>query len=160
AARGYVTLAIDIAGSGNSRGLLVDEYTPEEIEDLASTIAWAAEQPWWDGAVGLTGFSWGAFAALRASMTKPAALKAMVLGGVSEDGWLTDIHYLGGALYTAHVDWAGVMLMLNALPPDPAVFAGDWRAEWRARLEANEPWIVPWLTHTARDSYWRRKSAR
>jgi predicted acyl esterase len=93
-------------------------------------------------------------------MAKPPALKAMVLGGVSEDGWRTDIHYLGGALYTAHVDWAGVMLMLNALPPDPAVFAGDWRAEWRLRLESNAPWIVPWLAHATHDSYWHEKSAR
>src|SRR5215471_260570 len=160
AARGYATLAIDIAGSGNSNGLISDEYTADEIADLVSAVAWAANEPWCEGAVGLSGFSWGAFAALRASMAKPPALKAMVLGGVSEDGWRTDIHYLGGALYTAHVDWAGVMLMLNALPPDPAVFSGDWRAEWRTRLEADKPWIVPWLTHAAHDSYWRGKSAR
>ena len=160
AANGYAALAIDIAGSGSSTGLLTDEYTATEISDLVEAIAWCARQDWCDGNVGLSGLSWAAFAALRAAEQNPPALKAMVLGGVSEDGWRTDIHYLGGALYTAHVDWAGVMLMLNALPPDPAQFDGDWRAAWKARLDANEPWIIPWLEHPAHDAYWTDKAAR
>ena len=158
AAHGYAALAIDIAGSGNATGILRDEYTPTEIDDLAQAIAWCARQDWCDGGVGLTGFSWAAFAALRTSAKAPPALKAMVLGGVSEDGWRTDIHNLGGALYTAQVDWAGVMLMLNALPPDPAQFDGDWRVAWKERLEANMPWIVPWLEHPAHDAYWTDKA--
>ncbi|HEY4941044.1 MAG TPA: CocE/NonD family hydrolase [Rhizomicrobium sp.] len=159
AAQGYAVLAIDIAGSGNSTGILRDEYDVTEIDDLVAAIAWAARQDWCDGGVGLSGLSWSAFAALRAAARKPTALKAMVLGGVSEDGWRTDIHYLGGALYTAQVDWAGVMLMFNALPSDPNQFDGDWRAAWRQRLEANEPWIVPWLTHASHDEYWTDKAA-
>ncbi len=159
AASGYAALAIDISGSGNSSGLLADEYLPQEIDDLVEAIAWAAQQEWCDGQVALTGLSWAAFAALRAAARKPPALKAMALGGVSEDGWRTDIHYLGGALYTGHVDWAGVMLMLNSLPPDPAVFAGDWRKEWKARLEANRPWIIDWLQHQRHDAYWTNKAA-
>lgn len=159
AAQGYAALAIDIAGSGNATGVMPDEYLPTEIDDLVAAIAWCAEQEWCDGSVGLTGFSWAAFAALRAAPQAPSALKAMVLGGVSEDGWRTDVHYLGGALYTAQVDWAGVMLMLNALPPDPAQFDGDWHAEWKARLEADTPWIIPWLEHPSHDAYWTDKAA-
>jgi predicted acyl esterase len=159
AARGYVAIAIDISGSGNSTGLLRDEYAPQEIDDLVEAIAFAAGQDWCDGQVALTGLSWAAFAALRAAGRKPPALKAMALGGVSEDGWRTDIHYLGGALYTGHIDWAGVMLMFNALPPDPVQFAGDWRAAWKQRLEANVPWLIEWLSHPSRDSYWAAKAA-
>lgn len=159
ATHGYAVLAIDIAGSGNSTGILRDEYDVTEIDDLVAAIAWAARQDWCDGGVGLSGLSWSAFAALRAAARKPTALKAMVLGGVSEDGWRTDIHYLGGALYTAQVDWAGVMLMFNALPPDPKQFDGDWRAAWKQRLEADEPWIVPWLSHPSHDDYWTNKAA-
>ena len=77
-----------------------DEYLPQEINDLVEAVAWAAAQDWCDGQVALIGLSWAAFSALRAAAHKPPALKAMALGGVSEDGWLTDIHYLGGALYT------------------------------------------------------------
>jgi putative CocE/NonD family hydrolase len=159
AARGYAALAIDISGSGNSAGLLRDEYAPQEVDDLVEAIAFAAGQDWCDGQIALSGLSWAAFAALRAAGRKPPALKAMALGGVSEDGWRTDIHYLGGALYTGHIDWAGVMLMFNALPPDPKQFAGDWRAAWKERLEANVPWLVEWLSHPTRDSYWAAKAA-
>ncbi len=159
AQNGYAALAIDISGSGNSTGLLHDEYLPQEINDLVEAIAWASAQDWCDGQVALIGLSWAAFSALRAAAQKPPALKAMALGAVSEDGWLTDIHYLGGAMYTAHVDWAGVMLMFNALPPDPAIFKGDWRAEWKARLDANKPWIIEWLKHQRHDAYWTDKAA-
>jgi predicted acyl esterase len=159
AQHGYAVLAIDIAGSGNSPGLLRDEYEPGEIGDLVAAIDWASKQDWCDGGVGLSGLSWSAFAALRASARQPPALKAMVLGAVSEDSWRTDIHYLGGVPYTAQVDWAGVMLMLNSLPPDPAQFAGDWRAEWIARLENNRPYLLRWLAHPEHDSYWTDRAA-
>ncbi len=160
AEHGYAVLAVDIGGSGGSSGLLHDEYLPSEIDDAVALVAWAAAQPWCDGAVGLSGLSWAAFTALRAAGRKPPALKAMVLGGVSEDGWTTDIHGLGGAPYAAVVDWAGVMLMFNALPPDPQQFGDGWRAEWLKRLDANRPWAIPWLTHLERDGYWQAKAAR
>ena len=38
-------------------------------------IAWLAEQPWCTGAVGMTGVSWGGFAALQAASRNPPALK-------------------------------------------------------------------------------------
>lgn len=159
AGHGYAVLAVDTAGSGNSTGLLRDEYLPTEIDDATAAVAWAAAQPWCDGAVGLSGLSWAAFTALRAAARKPLALKAMVLGGVSDDGWTTDIQNLGGQSYTARVDWAGVMLMFNALPPDPQVFGDGWRADWLKRLDADRPWIIPWLSHPERDGYWQGKAA-
>jgi predicted acyl esterase len=44
-------------------------------------------------------------------------------------------------------------------PPDPAVVGEDWRARWRERLEAMEPWVATWLAHQRRDDYWRGGSA-
>jgi hypothetical protein len=155
---GYAVLAIDIAGSGQSSGLLHDEYLPREIDDAIAAIAWCADQAWCDGQVGLSGMSWAAFTALRVSARRPPALKAMVLGGVSEDGWRTDIHNLGGVPYVAEVDWAGVMLLLNALPPDPQEFGDGWKTAWLERLAANRPWVQPWLAHRARDAYWSDKA--
>lgn len=159
AAQGYAVLAVDIAGSGGSTGLLLDEYRLTEIEDAATAVEWVAAQSWCDGAVGLSGLSWAAFTALRVSDRAPKALKAMVLGGVSEDGWTTDIQNLGGAPYAAKVDWAGVMLMFNSLPPDPKQFGDGWRDEWLKRLAANRPWIETWLSHPERDAYWQGKTA-
>ena len=159
AEQGYAALAIDTAGSGGSTGLLADEYLTSEIDDAVAAVEWAAAQPWCDGAVGLSGLSWAAFTALRAAGRGPKPLKAMVLGGVSEDGWVTDIQNLGGATYAARVDWAGTMLMFNALPPDPKQFGDGWRAEWLKRLAANRPWIGTWLSHPERDRYWQGKAA-
>ena len=158
AAHGYAVLTLDIAGSGQSTGLLADEYLPTETCDAIAAIDWCAAQDWCDGQVGMSGMSWSAFTALRVSARRPPALKALVLGGVSEDGWRTDIHNLGGALYAARVDWAATMLMLNALPPDPLEFGGGWKDQWLARLAANRPWIEPWLQHPARDGYWASKA--
>lgn len=159
AQQGYAVLAIDTSGAGGSSGLLRDEYLPQEIDDAVAAVTWTAEQPWCDGGVGLSGLSWAAFTALRAAGRAPPALKAMVLGGVSEDGWTTDVQNLGGATYAARVDWAGVMLMFNALPPDPKQYGDGWRDAWLDRLKANRPWIIPWLSHPDRDSYWQAKAA-
>src|SRR5450755_1324424 len=63
AAHGYAAMAIDIAGAGNSTGVLRDEYEQVEIDDLVAAIAWVAGRPWCDGSVGFSGFSWAAFAA-------------------------------------------------------------------------------------------------
>jgi len=158
ASHGYAVLALDIAGSGQSSGLLADEYLPREIDDAVAVIEWCARQAWCDGQVAMSGMSWSAFTALRVSARRPPALRALVLGGVSEDGWRTDIHNLGGALYAARVDWAGVMLSLNALPPDPLEFGEGWKDQWLARLAANRPWIEPWLAHPARGAYWADKA--
>lgn len=158
AAHGYAVLALDIAGSGQSSGLLADEYLTREIDDAIAVIEWCARQAWCDGQVAMSGMSWSAFTALRVSARRPPALRALVLGGVSEDGWRTDIHNLGGAPYAARVDWAGVMLSLNALPPDPQEFGEGWKTQWLARLAANRPWIEPWLAHPARDAYWTGKA--
>ncbi|MBL8556318.1 MAG: CocE/NonD family hydrolase [Phenylobacterium sp.] len=159
AAQGYAVLAVDTGGAGGSSGLLLDEYLKPEIDDAEAVVAWAAAQPWCDGAVGMSGLSWAAFTAIRTAARKPPALKAMVLGGVSEDGWTTDVQSLGGQMYSARIDWAGVMLMFNALPPDPQQAGDGWRATWLKRLEANRPFILPWLSHPERDAYWQRKSA-
>lgn len=159
AQQGYAVLAIDTSGAGGSTGLMRDEYLPQEIDDAVAAVNWTAAQPWCDGAVGMSGLSWAAFTALRAAGRAPPALKAMVLGGVSEDGWTTDVQNLGGATYAARVDWAGVMLMFNALPPEPKQFGEGWREAWLERLKANRPWIIPWLSHPERDGYWQAKAA-
>jgi uncharacterized protein len=159
AEQGYAVLAVDTAGAGGSTGLLRDEYLTGEIDDAVAAVNWAAAQPWCDGAVGLSGLSWAAFTAIRAAGRAPKPLKAMVLGGVSEDGWTTDIQNLGGQSYAARVDWAGVMLMFNALPPDPQQFGDGWHAEWLKRLDADRPWIGTWLSHPERDRYWQGKAA-
>ena len=58
AARGYAALRVDTRGSGDSDGILKNEYLQQEHDDLVEAIAWVAAQPWCTGAVGLIGGGW------------------------------------------------------------------------------------------------------
>jgi uncharacterized protein len=58
-------------GTGESGGILEDEYTEQEQDDALEVIAWLAEQPWCSGAVGVWGISWGGFNALQIAAHRP-----------------------------------------------------------------------------------------
>ena len=40
---------VDLRGSGDSQGILVDEYLDQELRDGVEVIAWLANQPWSNG---------------------------------------------------------------------------------------------------------------
>ena len=65
AGHGYASLRVDIRGSGESEGVLLDEYLQQELDDCVEVIAWIAQQPWCTGNVGMFGKSWGGFNALQ-----------------------------------------------------------------------------------------------
>ena len=78
AGHGYAGVRVDIRGSGESDGLLTDEYARQEQDDALEVIAWLAAQPWCTGAVGMMGISWGGFNGLQVAARQPEALKAIV----------------------------------------------------------------------------------
>ncbi len=43
AGHGYIGVRVDLRGSGDSDGVMVDEYRPQEHEDAEDVIAWLAE---------------------------------------------------------------------------------------------------------------------
>lgn len=96
AGRGYASVHIDLRGSGDSDGILLDEYLPQEIDDGVEAIAWLAAQPWSSGRVGLIGKSWGAFNSLQLAARRPEALAAVIAVMGSDDRYDTDVHYYGG----------------------------------------------------------------
>src|SRR3954462_8443651 len=59
AGQGYACVRVDVRGSGDSDGLLVDEYIARELEEALAGLAWIAGQPWCDGGIGMFGKSWG-----------------------------------------------------------------------------------------------------
>jgi uncharacterized protein len=65
AGHGYASVRVDMRGSGDSDGLLRDEYTEQEQQDALEVIAWLARQKWCSGRVGMFGISWGGFNALQ-----------------------------------------------------------------------------------------------
>ena len=158
AAYGYACLRVDLRGTGDSDGLLHDEYLPQEQADALEVIAWIAAQPWCSGAVGMLGISWGGFNALQVAALRPPALRAIITLCSTDDRYADDTHYMGGSLLTGNLTWGSVMLATSTLPPDPQVVGDRWRTMWLHRL-AHQPLLAAiWTEHQHRDAYWRQGS--
>ncbi len=158
ASHGYACARVDIRGSGESDGLLDDEYSRQEHEDALEVIAWLAEQPWCSGAVGMMGISWGGFNALQVAALRPPALKAIMTLCSTDDRYADDVHYMGGAKLTSGFGWAGFFFGEMARPPYPELVGADWRAMWLERMEHLPLFLERWLSHQHRDDYWRHGS--
>ena len=158
AGHGYAYVRVDLRGSGDSEGVLRDEYLEEEIQDGLDVIEWIAEQPWSDGNVGMIGISWGGFNGLQIAARRPPRLKAIITVCSSDDRYLDDVHYMGGCLLTDNLSWASTMFAYNSCPPDPEIVGDAWRRMWFDRLEGSGLWLEDWIRHQHRDSYWRRES--
>lgn len=157
AGHGYAAVRVDMRGNGDSEGLMLDEYTAQELQDACDVIAWLAAQDWCDGNVGMMGKSWGGFNCLQTAALQPPALKAVVSVCSTTDRFADDVHFKGGCLLGENLGWGAVMLSYSSRPADP-VLRPDWRADWLKRLEA-EPFLAPrWASHQSRDSYWKHGS--
>lgn len=159
AACGYAAVRVDIRGTGDSDGLILDEYTPQEQTDAVEVIAWLAEQPWCSGSVGMIGYSWGGFNGLQIAAHRPPALKAVVSLYSTDDRYADDCHYIGGAVLAADMlPWAHTMRAINALPPSPEAVGDGWRDMWLNRLEHTPHFVDAWLSHQRRDEFWKQGS--
>src|SRR5699024_2653533 len=157
AAHGYVSVRVDIRGTGSSQGHFIDEYSEVELDDGIEVINWLARQPWSNGRVGMFGISWGGFNSLQLAARAPEPLKAIVTVCSADDRYDNDVHYIGGALLGIDMSaWAGTMLAFASRPPRPEVVGADWVEQWSDRLEHLEPLGPRWLAHQERDDYWRR----
>jgi len=159
AGHGYAIVRIDVRGSGESEGLLADEYSEAELADGIAAFGWIARQRWCDGRIGMIGKSWGGFIALQLAALAPPELRAVVAVCASDDRYGCDAHYAGGCLLAENAVWGSMLFATSALPPDPALVGGAWRERWRARLEALPLFAKTWMEHPLRDDYWRRGSA-
>ena len=157
---GYACARVDLRGTGDSDGLIDDEYTPQEQRDVCEVIAWLAAQAWCSGNVGMTGISWTGFNSLQVAALRPPALKAIVTLMSTDDRYADDVHYKGGCVSGLDMlPWGGTMLHYNALPAHPQVVGGEgWRERWLERLEAGRDWTETWLAHQRRDDYWKQGS--
>ena len=158
AGHGYAAIRIDLRGSGESEGLLLDEYLEQEQEDGVEVIQWVAGQSWCTGAIGMMGKSWGGFNALQVAARRPAPLKAIITVCSTDDRYADDAHYMGGCLLNENLTWGAFFLSLNALAPDPAIVGNRWREMWLERLENTPLFPAIWLRHQHRDAYWQQGS--
>ena len=159
AGHGYASIRVDMRGSGDLDGLLLDEYLPQEQQDALEVIAWIARQPWCTGNVGMMGISWGGFNSLQVAAHRPPALKAILTVCSTDDRYTDDCHYMGGCVLGSDMlNWASIMFSYNALPPDPEIVGERWREMWFNRLENTAPFIESWLSHQRRDDFWKQGS--
>jgi putative CocE/NonD family hydrolase len=98
---GYAVVIADIRGSGASFGSRLD-LMPRIGDDGDELLAWIAQQPWSDGAVGMKGASYMAMSQILTAARKPSALKAIFLmvypfgyqdlypGGVYSQGFMNE----------------------------------------------------------------------
>lgn len=168
AKRGYVFVAMDLRGRGNSEGTFI----PGQMEgkDGFDAVEWIAKQPWCDGQVATWGGSWLGFTQWSLAKEFPPHLKALaptasVHPGVdypNPDGifmpymlrWLTYVH--GRALNT------GVFNTMDF-----------WtNASW-AQVSTGRPFkdletitgttgtvFQTWLQHPREDAFWQAMTPR
>jgi hypothetical protein len=158
AGHGYACVRVDIRGSGDSDGLLLDEYLKGEQDDALEIIAWIAAQPWCTGAVGMTGISWGGFNALQVAARRPPALKAIITHCSTHDRYDGDVHYVGGCLSYDNIAWGSAMLAIGSQPPAPEIVGERWRAMWLDRLAHATLLTAHWMKRQRRDDYWQHGS--
>ena len=106
----------------------------------------------------MMGVSWGGFNALQVASLKPPALRAIVTVCSSDDRYRDDVHYMGGTLLKAGIDWGSFLLRAVSHPPDPALVGDRWLPMWRQRLENVPLFLEGWMRHQPRDDYWRHGS--
>ena len=158
AGHGYASIRLDLRGSGDSDGLLEDEYLQQEQDDALEVLDWIAAQPWCTGRIGMMGISWGGFNALQVAARRPASLHAIITMCSTDDRYADDAHYQGGALLNENLTWGSVFFSCAACPPDPEIVGPEWREQWRHRLENAVPYPGIWMRHPHRDAYWKHGS--
>jgi putative CocE/NonD family hydrolase len=159
AGHGYAAIRVDMRGSGDSDGIMYDEYLPQEQDDALEVLDWIAAQPWCTGNIGMFGKSWGGFNGLQIAARKPPSLKAIITIASTDDRYADDVHYMGGCLLASEMlPWASIMFAYNALPPDPHFVGDKWREMWHHRLNQAPPYVEAWMAHQHRDAFWQHGS--
>lgn len=158
ALHGYAAIRVDVRGSGDSDGILEDEYCAQELADALEVIDWLTQQEWCDGGVGMMGISWGGFNALQVAALRPTALKAVITLCSTDDRYADDAHYMGGCLLNENMQWGSILMLYTALPPDPDIVGDGWRETWRQRIETLNAFPATWMSHQARDEFWQHGS--
>lgn len=158
AANGYVCIRVDMRGSGDSDGIMKDEYLPQETDDGIEIIDWIKKQKWSDGKVGMTGVSWGGIVCLQMAIRQPKALKAIIPVHYSVERYYDDAGYFLGCYPGQTVGWGALMDGFNSRPPDPLISGKNWKKKWINRLNKTDSFLKIWLNHQQNDKYWLNTS--
>ncbi len=95
--RGYVHVVADARGTGKSKGISFGGLTQKDGEDGYDLVEWISAQPWCDGNVGMTGYSYYGGIQLKTAIQQPPHLKAIFPTHLVAD-YYRDMGYVGGVL--------------------------------------------------------------
>jgi len=154
--RGYVVARVDIRGTGNSEGRLVEyEYSEQEQQDGEDVIAWLARQPYANGKVGMFGLSWGGFNSIHMAMRNPPALKAILAMMAADDLYEDDTHFIDGGM---HVDSYEMQLDLaNAMPGAPDYLIDE---DYFHNRFDTPPWLPLYKRQPRAGPFWDRTAPK
>ncbi|WP_051482999.1 CocE/NonD family hydrolase [Thioalkalivibrio sp. HK1] len=159
AGHGYAGVRVDMRGTGDSEGICLGEYLPQEQEDALAIIEWLAERSWCSGKVGIIGISWGGFNGLQIAARRPQALGAVISLCSTDDRYADDIHFMGGCVLGDKLNWGATAFSIVNTPPDPAIVGEErWRTMWKERIDNNGLWLLDWFRHQRRDAFYAHGS--
>jgi len=95
ARKGYAYVAQDVRGKFNSEGVW-DPFI-NEVDDGYDTVDWISKQPWCNGRIGMSGFSYMGYTSLAAAVTAHPNLVCVAPGMIAMDIYGVAA-YKGGAL--------------------------------------------------------------
>jgi uncharacterized protein len=162
ASRGYVFLAVDTRGRGNSDG----EFTPllQEAKDGYDIVEWLAQQPWCNGKVAMWGGSYTGYDQWATAKELPPHLATIV--PVAAVGPGIDFPMLNNLFYTYDPRW---LMIVRGRALQDKIFAdgGFWSALTRRWFAAHAPFneldtylgdpspiFQTWIAHPTQDTYW------
>jgi putative CocE/NonD family hydrolase len=169
---GYAVVVQDVRGTFGSDGVF--EPKVNEIADGLDTLAWLAEQDWYDGTVGTYGGSYMGMTQWAVAISDGPGLKA-IAPVVAATNWYTGLWYSpGGALCLSLVTYWNARMyaaeeqrsLLRGETSDPSALKRLGSAVMdplllnEATPVADLPligkgrWFDDWLAHPDHDEYW------
>ena len=101
AGHGYAGVRVDIRGSGESDGLLFDEYNPQEQQDAVEVLRWLGRAVLVQRELRDDRHLLGRANALQVAALRPPELKAIITLCSTDDRYADDVHYRGGSVLAA-----------------------------------------------------------
>lgn len=143
AAYGYHVLAQDVRGRFGSDG----EFAPflHEAADGEATLDWLAEQPWYNGVLGMWGQSYVGYVQWALATARPEAVDALCVIIASSRGTATG-EGQGGFHFELALRWMILLDALNSLTGRGRAWA-PWRTLWRLLPPGQNRVVQPALTH-------------
>ncbi|MGW4420833.1 CocE/NonD family hydrolase [Streptosporangium sp. NPDC004631] len=155
AAHGYVVVAVDVRGRGDSGG----GFTPfrHEAEDGADTVAWARRLPECDGRVAVFGTGYAGFCAWAAAAESRQVDAVAAISPFGGPG--AGLPWTGGALRLDWLFWMHLVGGRTVQPADVPPWSSVWRhlpaATMHEALGRDDIWWSDWSAHPDPDDpYW------